>query len=389
MSPLDRSADLPSLRTWLGAQQARWVESLEELVRCESPSGDHAALNECADIVERLFRRFVPGFEAERVEHDEVPSLLLRWGSAQSPGVLLLGHLDTVWDKGAFQPLFAVTDGRAQGPGVFDMKGGVVVGLAALAALQAEADRSGRVSLLLTGDEEVGSAASQSLIESAARKCSAVLVLEPPVLGALKVARKGVAAYRLAVRGRAAHAGLDPEQGVNSLVGIAPLVAQVAALARPEQGTTVSPTRLRGGSRVNVIPAESILEIDVRYATAAEAARVDTAMRGLQPDLVGATLEVSGGSNRPPFEASSSARLFAIAREVAAQLDWAELAGTSVGGGSDGNFTAALGIPTLDGLGIVGGNAHAAGEWAELETIPDRAALVAGCVSQIWDGGQG
>jgi len=244
------------------------------------------------------------------------------------------------------------------------------------------------VSLLLTGDEEVGSAASKNLIESEARKCSAVLVLEPPVLGALKIARKGVAGYRLTVRGRAAHAGLDPEQGVNSVVGIAPLVAQVAALARPEVGTTVSPTRLRGGNRVNVIPAEATLEIDIRYATSAEAARVDLALRQLQTDLAGATLEVSGGTNRPPFEASSSARLFEIARGVASQLEWAELAGTSVGGGSDGNFTAALGVPTLDGLGIVGGNAHAAGEWAELETLPDRAALLAGCVARIWDGGR-
>lgn len=388
MSPLDRPAALPSLRHWLGSHQARWVAALEELVRCESPSGDHQALKECAGIAERLFRDAVPEIESERAEHDGVSSLLLRWGSAESIGVLLLGHLDTVWDRGAFQPLYTVKGGQAQGPGVFDMKGGVVVALAASAALREQADLSGRVSLLLTGDEEVGSAASKNLIESEARKCSAVLVLEPPVLGALKIARKGVAGYRLTVRGRAAHAGLDPEQGVNSVVGIAPLVAQVAALARPEVGTTVSPTRLRGGNRVNVIPAEATLEIDIRYATSAEAARVDLALRQLQTDLAGATLEVSGGTNRPPFEASSSARLFEIARGVASQLEWAELAGTSVGGGSDGNFTAALGVPTLDGLGIVGGNAHAAGEWAELETLPDRAALLAGCVARIWDGGR-
>ncbi len=383
MSLSDRSPDLPSLRDWLSARQTRWVEALEEMVRCESPSGDHAAIAACARIAERLFRDAGEQPGSQLLEQDGVPALHLSWGPAEGHSVLLLGHLDTVWEKGSFLPLFAVGDGRVQGPGVFDMKGGVVLALAAIAALQEVAGPGARISLLLTGDEEVGSSSSKALIEAEAQKCSAVLVLEPPVGRAVKIARKGVGAYRLTVRGRAAHAGLEPERGVNSLVGMAPLVAQVAALGRPEHGTTVSPTRLQAGSRTNVIPAQATLDIDVRFATAAEAERVDTAIHKLDVGLAEATLEVAGGANRPPFEASASSRLFVIAMEVASELGWRELEGASVGGGSDGNLTAALGVPTLDGLGIVGGNAHALGEWAELETIPDRAALLAGCIASI------
>jgi glutamate carboxypeptidase len=163
-------------------------------------------------------------------------------------------------------------------------------------------------------------------------------------------------------------------------------VAEVAALARPELGTTVSPTVLRAGTRTNVVPAQAVLDVDVRYATAAEAERVDQGMRRLTVEVPGARLAVEGGANRPPFEPTSSSRLFGLAQEVAAELGWEGLEGASVGGGSDGNFTAALGVPTLDGMGIVGGNAHAQGEWAQLDSIPDRAALLAGCLTAVWEG---
>lgn len=362
------------------------MEALEELVRCESPSGDRDALLACSRVAERLITEAMGAVETREVEEGGVPCLVMRWGEPGGRGPLLLGHLDTVWDKGAFSPLFEASEGRGQGPGVFDMKGGAVVALAALAGLREAGGPNGMLTLLLTGDEEVGSPGSRRLIESEARASSAVFVLEPPVGRAVKIARKGVGGYRITVRGLASHAGLDPDKGVNALVAIAPLVAEIAALGRPEMGTTVSPTVLRAGTRTNVIPALAQLDVDVRFSTANEAARVDSAMRRLQAALSQATLEVDGGINRPPFEPAASTEVFAMAREVALELDWSELEGATVGGGSDGNFTAALGIPTLDGMGIVGGNAHAAGEWAELSSIPDRAALLAGCVSRVWRG---
>jgi len=388
VAPTDRSPDLPSLRRWLGDRQPRWLEALEELVRCESPSRDPHAIEACARVVEHLFRTEVEPTEIRLTESDGGPSLVLRWGDRGENAALLLGHLDTVWEKGSFQPVYQAAEGRVQGPGVFDMKGGVVVALAALAGLRGASALSGGLTLLLTGDEEVGSHASRELIEAESRGCRAVLVLEPPLGQAVKVARKGVGGYRVTVRGRAAHAGLDPERGVNSLVAIAALVAEVAALARPELGTTVSPTVLQAGTRSNVIPAQAVLEIDVRFATAAEADRVEEAMQRLQVTVPEAALEVTGGPNRPPFEPDSSRALFALAGQIAAELNWSEFKGATVGGGSDGNFTAALGVPTLDGLGIVGGNAHAEGEWAQADSIPERAALLAGLVVRIWEGRQ-
>ncbi|MGH7643667.1 MAG: M20 family metallopeptidase [Candidatus Dormibacteria bacterium] len=386
MPVVDRSPDLTGLRSWLIELQPRWLALLEALVRSESPSGDPVGLTKCADLVEELFLDGVGVTESRRLDERGVPVLLFRWGLSEGPAPLLLGHLDTVWANGAFQPVYAMSQGRARGPGVFDMKGGLVVALAALAGLQEASGPRGGVSVLLTGDEEVGSTTSRELIEEEAKRSAGVLVLEPPLGRAVKIARKGIGGYQLTVCGRAAHAGLDPEKGVNSLVAIAPLVAEVAALARPELGTTVSPTVLQAGTRTNVIPAQAQLQVDVRFATAAEAERVEAGMQGLRVTLREARLKVEGGVNRPPFERASSIDLFALAQEAAQELDWPALEGAAVGGGSDGNFTAALGVPTLDGMGIVGGNAHAEGEWAELGSIPDRAALLAGCVTRIWEG---
>jgi len=383
---LNSSVDLPSLRTTLKQRQDGWLGPLEELVRCESPSGDPGRLRACAQITERWFRSEAGITESELTSEATVPALTMRVSGSGGPSVLVLGHLDTVWDVGAFEPLFSVSEGRVEGPGVFDMKGGVVVALAALMGLQQDDKRMGDLTVLLTGDEEVGSSTSVDLIRDEARRHTAVLVLEPPQGGSIKIARKGIGGYRVTVQGRAAHAGLDPERGVNSLVAMAPLVAEVAALARPELGTTVSPTVLRAGTRTNVVPAQAVLDVDVRYATAAEAGRVDQGMRRLTVEVPGARLAVEGGANRPPFEPTSSSRLFGLAQEVAAELGWEGLEGASVGGGSDGNFTAALGVPTLDGMGIVGGNAHAQGEWAQLDSIPDRAALLAGCLTAVWEG---
>lgn len=375
-----------ALRRSVEARGQHWIAVLEQLVRCESPSGEAEPLRRCAELCRSWFEQELELTSAEVAGDPRSPWLRLRAGSGPGEPVLILGHLDTVWAEGSFDPLFAVSGDRAVGPGIFDMKGGAVVVLAGLAALAQSGKLGGRVTVLLTGDEETGSRDSRHLVESEAPQHAAVLVTEPPLGEALKISRKGVADYLLTVHGRAAHAGLDPDKGVNAVVELADLVGRVAGIARPELGTTVSPTVIRGGTRTNVIPDRAQLQVDVRFSSGAESDRVDSEIHSLATSAPGASLEVTGGPNRPPFEASSSARLFAIAREVATHLGRPSLEGVAVGGGSDGNFSAALGVPTLDGMGIVGGNAHAIGEWAQVSSLPERAALLAGCVAAVWAG---
>jgi glutamate carboxypeptidase len=237
--------------------------------------------------------------------------------------------------------------------------------------------------VLLTADEEIGSPSSRALIEDTAAGAGAALILEPSAGAALKTARKGVSNYRVTVHGRAAHAGLEPEKGANATVEMAFAVLAVSALARPRSGTTVTPTVLRSGTATNVVPAEAVLQVDVRTATPEEQARVDVALRGLIAAVPGTTIEVTGGPNRPPLPASASADLFERAQRIAQHLGQAPLTSIEVGGGSDGNFTAALGVPTLDGLGAVGGGAHAEGEHVVLAAIPERIALLAGLVTDL------
>jgi len=355
------------------------VEALGELVASESPSADVGALRRCADVTADLARRLL-GFEADRLERGGRPHL--RW-SRGAPRVLLLGHFDTVWPAGsvAARP-FAVRDGVATGPGAFDMKAGIVQGLFALAALGAPDG----VALLLTSDEEIGAPTSRGLIEESARGLDAVLLLEPSADGALKVARKGSARYDVAVRGRAAHAGLEPERGVNALVELAAHVLGVAALADPAAGTTVTPAVAAAGTTTNTVPAAAHFSVDARAWTTGELERVDGAVRGLAPIAAGAALEVAGGIDRPPLERSASTVLFARAQAHAAALGLDPLEGAEVGGGSDGNLTAALGVPTLDGLGAVGGGAHAEDEHVVVDRMPERAALVAALVAELTGG---
>lgn len=352
----------------------RMVDTVLALVAQESPSAELDACRAVVATADRLSHDWLPADGAAR-EHGGRP--VWQWGPEQ-PRVLLLGHLDTVWPSGTLPRLPARVDGpRLMGPGCFDMKAGVVQGWAALALAGVPDD----VGMLLTTDEEIGSLASRDLIERTVARAEAVLVLEPSVEGALKTARKGTGWYEVHLTGRAAHAGLDPENGVNALLAAADLAATCPAWASPDLGSTVVPTMLSAGTTVNTVPAEARLTVDVRGWSLAELERIDGAFRAWRPH--GGEVRVDGGINRPPLEPTASARLMAAAREVAGDLGLPPLADRPVGGASDGNFTAALGVPTLDGLGAVGDGAHADHEWVSVPAMAERAALVAGLLARI------
>lgn len=354
------------------------VETIRALVECESPSGDAAALERSAELIGVLGRALL-GAPPERILRDGVTHL--RWQFGTATRVLVLAHHDTVWPIGSLARLpFAVRDGVLTGPGSFDMKTGLAIALHAIATLD---DRDG-VTLLITGDEETGSASSRELIEQTAKGARGVLVLEAAAPGgALKAARKGVSRYAIHIRGRAAHAGLEPENGVNATVELAHVVLSLLALADPAAETTVTPANAASGTTVNTVPATATLEVDVRAASAAEQQRVDRGIRALTATLADARLEVRGGVNRPPFEASSSSALLETARTVAHRLGLGALAAAAVGGASDGNFTAAMGVPTLDGLGAVGGGAHAESEHVVVAAIGPRADLLAALIGEL------
>jgi glutamate carboxypeptidase len=300
----------------------------------------------------------------------------VHWSGGGEPKVLLLGHHDTVFPAGALADRpFTVADGQVTGPGVFDMLGGIVQALHGLAALD---DTSG-VELLFSADEEVGSIHSRALIEERALACGAVLVLEPAADGGvLKTGRKGCGTFDVTVHGRASHAGLEPEKGVNALIETAHQVLAIAEIARPEVGTTVTPTVAAVGTTDNVVPALGRIKVDVRVESAEEKERVEAAMAALAVVDTEASVTVSGAVNRPPMPESASADLMPLAVLVDPDLH-----GIAVGGGSDGNFTAAIGVPTLDGLGAVGGGAHADHEFLFAATMPARARLIAGLVALI------
>jgi glutamate carboxypeptidase len=270
------------------------------------------------------------------------------------------------------------------GPGVFDMKAGILLAWWAMSDLLEKGKLSRSVTVLLNSDEESGSHSSQNLIEAEARKARAVLVLEPSLPGGvLKTARKGVGRFTLKAIGRAAHAGVDPDKGVNAIEEIANQVIRLHRMTDAARGTTVNVTVMQGGTRTNVIPADATVDIDVRVASLDEADRLTREIRGLSPHLPGATLEVRGGITRPPMERSSdTARLFEIAKIVARDLG-IDLKEGSTGGGSDGNFTAAIGVPTLDGLGAVGDFAHGIDEFVVIDSLAARAALIAGLIERV------
>lgn len=349
------------------------LEDLRTLVEVESPSRDLVAVEASAKAVAALLERRLGG-RATLVESPVGPHV--RWSGGGEPRVLVLGHHDTVFPLGTLEHRpFRVANGRATGPGVFDMLGGLVQAVHGLATLE---DLSG-VELLVTADEEVGSHHSQALIEERAKACGAVLVFEGAAEGGhLKVARKGCGAFEVSVRGRASHAGLEPEAGVNALVEAAHQVLDIAALSRPEIGTTVTPTVARAGTTDNVVPAEARIVVDVRVREPREKERVEAAFAALTPHVEGARLVVTGSVNRPPMPEAVTRDLLAVAQRLLPGVE-----GVAVGGGSDGNFTAALGVPTLDGLGAVGGGAHADHEYVLVDSMVERARLAAGMVEAI------
>ena len=362
------------------ARLAQIVDDIAELVTCESPSADLAAVAASADVVARMGERLTGG-APERITIDGRSHLRWRLGGRPSARVLLLAHHDTVWPLGslATHP-FSVTDGVLRGPGCFDMKTGLVLALHAVAVLGSPAG----VTILVTGDEEVGSPSSRALIEAEAAGCRAVLVLEAAADGgAVKTERKGTSLYHVRVAGRAAHAGLEPEKGINATIELGHQVLAISCLADPARGTSVTPTAMSSGTTLNTVPAAGELAVDARMWDAVEQERVDAGMRELAPVLDGAVLEVDGGPNRPPLDSAASAGLFTRAAGLAAVLGLPPLARAAVGGASDGNFTAGLGIPTLDGLGAVGGGAHADHEHVLIAELPGRAALLAALIADI------
>ncbi|MEV6983379.1 M20/M25/M40 family metallo-hydrolase [Sphaerisporangium sp. NPDC051017] len=356
------------------------LDDLEALVLQESFSSDHAAVAASAAVVAEVGARHL-GTGPETLVVDGVTHL--RW-SFGVPRVLLLGHHDTVWPIGSLREHpWSVADGVARGPGVFDMKSGLVQLFHALRSLPS----LDGVCVLVTGDEELGSRTSRTLIEEAAQACEAALVLEASADGgALKTARKGVSNYRLKVRGLAAHAGLEPHKGVNAGVELAHQILAIAAMADPDGSITVTPTLAGAGTSVNTVPAEAFIAVDSRAADRAAQEAVDARMRALTPRVPGTRLELEGGPNRPPMDPASSAALFKLAEQVAGELGLGPLRGVAVGGGSDGNFSAGVGCPTLDGLGAVGDGAHAAHEHVIVEEMPRRSALLAGLVEAILAG---
>ncbi|MGB8478386.1 MAG: M20 family metallopeptidase [Acidobacteriaceae bacterium] len=386
-------------------EPSRWLEDaetrrksmlgqLESLVRIESPSEDKVAVDRASRVVAGWFEGLGGKIRWHRQKHFG-DLLEVRFGAmvrrsktdagGRTKPILLLGHLDTVWPMGTLAKMpFRIAKGKAFGPGVYDMKAGVVMALHAVAMLREREALMTPVVVLLVSDEEVGSPVSRAVTEKIARECSAVFVLEPAQgpQGAYKTARKGVGDYRVQVRGVAAHSGVDFEKGHSAVLELARLIEKISRFTDLKTGLTVNPGTVCGGTRTNVIAAEAQAEVDVRIARMRDAARVEKLFRGLRATDRACTLTITGGMNRPPMERSGgTVALFQQAKGFARAMGFA-LEEASTGGGSDGNFTAALGIPTLDGMGAVGEGAHAThesivlGEWAKRTAL--LAAMMAG-----------
>jgi glutamate carboxypeptidase len=358
------------------------VALIRRFVECESPSDSPAAVNRFVELVSDTVAPFaaVKTFPGGRFGKHLVAGMKLP-GRKKSGQVMALGHSDTVWPLGTLASMpFREADGRIWGPGVFDMKAGIAFFIFAVKALRdLDAPVSRRVVLQLNSDEEVGSHSSRLLTEKNAARSQAVLVLEPATgpEGKLKTARKGVGEFTITVRGRAAHSGLDFEAGASAVLELARQLERIAGFTQLKRGITVNPGVISGGTRVNVVPAEARAEVDMRVVRRRDATAIEKKFRALRPLDKRCVIEVAGGLNRPPMERTQGVvRLFRTAQALARDLG-VELGESLSGGGSDGNFTAALGIPTLDGLGAVGEGAHASNESIRVDRIADRTALLA------------
>jgi glutamate carboxypeptidase len=357
------SANLPAM-----------LATLQALVECESPTSNLESAHAVTQLAQVLANNWLP--TPSRVEiHQGRP--VWRWGP-ENPEILLLGHLDTVWPVGTLSKIpFAISDDRISGPGVFDMKVGVVQGWAALK--ESGVTESSGVGMLLTTDEETGSHASRELIAQSITKAKAVIVLEPSLDGALKTRRKGTSNYLMRFHGVSSHAGLDPDRGVNALVAAAEFILATQQWGSLERETSVTPTVSNSGTTTNTVPHLAEVHVDVRAWNRTEQERVDHLIRTFtsttsQPKV---TIEIVGGIDRPAMESAMSAELFALAQITNRELGYPELMECAVGGASDGNLTAAAGIPTIDGMGAVGDGAHANFEWASVSAMPLRAELLA------------
>jgi glutamate carboxypeptidase len=378
--------DPKALLTYCESELDALVDCLQQAVEIESPSQNKLAIDRMANFFAQEFSK--RGGKIQLLGHATAGSAVVAefWeGARGTKPLLLLGHLDTVWETGTIEEMpYQVREGRAYGPGILDMKSGIVCGLWAVRALTALKVHPPRpVRFFLNADEEVSSIAFRDELLAEARRSHAVLVLEPAAAyGALKTSRKGVGEFQVTVRGRSAHAGTCPSRGVNAISELARQILRIEKLARPKRGLTLNVDVIQGGTRSNVIPELAVARVDVRVATARDREKIEMQMRALAPIHPGAKVEITGGVNRPPLERKMASALFRKARDLGRQMGL-DLKEATTGGGSDGNFTAAMGIPTLDGLGGTGDGAHARHEHVVINELPQRAALLAALMATL------
>jgi glutamate carboxypeptidase len=371
------------LLQWARKKQPTLIGFIRELVECESPTDSPDAVTRCAELIADSLAGIADGrmLRGKGVGHTYTCTFRLP-GGAPRGRVLALGHSDTVWPLGTLRTMkFRQRDGRLWGPGVLDMKAGIAMFAFAMRALrELDIPVPHQVQLLVNPDEETGSHQSRATTEAIAKQCSAVLVLEPGtgLEGKAKTARKGIGSYHVAVHGVAAHSGVDFEKGASAVVELARQISErIASFTDLKRGITVNPGVISGGTRSNVTAASAETLVDIRVPRGGDAAALDKKFRSLKPFDKRCRIEVTGGLNRPPMERTkATAELFQLAKRCAAELGIA-LDESSTGGGSDGNFTAALGLPTLDGIGAVGEGAHAAHESVLVDRLADRVALLA------------
>jgi glutamate carboxypeptidase len=378
--------EIKEILGWLTERQKEMVASTREIVVRESPTHGKRACDELSEYLAHEFECLGGEIRVHRQREAGNHLQASFAGRDRRRPVLLLGHLDTVYELGTLEKMpWSERQGRLCGPGVFDMKAGIVQMMFALWALRETGGGLARpVKVLLVSDEEAGSATSRAITEKIARQCAAVLVCEPSGPGgALKTARKGVGAFQLRVIGRAAHSGLDFEKGQNAILELAHQIQALSAMTDLERGITLNIGVVRGGTRTNVVPDEASAELDLRIVHMSDGAEMERRVRQLRAVNSKCKLEIAGGINRPPLERTEQvAVLFSMARSIAHEIGF-RLREIAVGGGSDGNFTAGIGIPTLDGLGAAGDGAHAAHEHVIAAELPRRAALLSGLIQAI------